>query len=324
MRRSKTNLALWAVLLVCVGIAFYLLGITINILKYFGIYSNTLSQFGFSLVRFSGLPIFIGLIALVVEIYTSVRRVKRLRRTYNRLTTNRKVTVALTAYNDEDAIKFAVQDFIASDFVEEVIVVDNNSRDKTAKVAREMGANVFVEYMPGYGACVFRCLKELSKAKTDLVVICEGDYTFRAGDLEKFIAYASNSDCVMGSRISEQLQNGNTQLSIFMHFGNYFVGKLLESKYLGSVNISDVGCTYKMFRRDSLALILPFLNPVINLSFNVHLIEVIMLKGLRCVEIPITFHKRIGISKGGNKSTFAALKVGLQMLFGIVTGWKKL
>lgn len=323
MKNSETKLVLWSVILVCVGIAIYLLGITINLLKYLGFYSDFISLVGFRLVHYSGIPILVGLIVLITKIYTTVHQVKRSRMTSNLIKHSNKITVALTAFNDEEAVKFAVRDFNESNFVNHLIVVDNNSQDNTVQVAKKLGADVVVESKPGYGSCVYRCLKELSKANTELVAICEGDFTFRSRDLDKFVAYISDSDCVMGSRISEQLQNGDTQLSTFMHFGNYFVGKLLESKYLGSVNITDVGCTFKLFRRDSLKTILPFLNPDINLSFNAHLIEVMMSSGLRCVEIPITFHKRVGLSKGGNKSTLAAIQVGFQMLKGILFGWKK-
>jgi hypothetical protein len=40
------------------------------------------------------------------------------------------------------------------------------------------------------------------------------------------------------------------------------------------------------------------------------------------VEVPITFHKRIGDSKGGNVSNFRAAKVGMRMFLGIIFGWK--
>ena len=58
---------------------------------------------------------------------------------------NRKVCVALTAYNDQDAILPAVKEFISQENVVEVIVVDNNSRDKTSERAVNAGAKVVHE-----------------------------------------------------------------------------------------------------------------------------------------------------------------------------------
>jgi len=104
-----------------------------------------------------------------------------------------------------------------------VIVVDNNSRDKTAEFARAAGAIVVREMKPGYGNCVYRCYQEaLAEPDAELIVVCEGDMTFRAGDLEKFLAYIDHAEIVNGTRIVEQLREYSTQLSTFMYYGNFF------------------------------------------------------------------------------------------------------
>jgi glycosyltransferase involved in cell wall biosynthesis len=83
---------------------------------------------------------------------------------------NRQVTVALTAYNDEQSIALAVEDFRGHPLVERVIVVDNNSKDATSQKAREAGAEVVLELQPGYGRCVYRCYQEALKHSADLIV----------------------------------------------------------------------------------------------------------------------------------------------------------
>ena len=61
--------------------------------------------------------------------------------------------------------------------------------------------------MPGYGRCVYRCFQEaLAEESADLIVLCEGDMTFRAKDLEKLLAYIDEADIVNGTRIVEQLR----------------------------------------------------------------------------------------------------------------------
>ena len=93
----------------------------------------------------------------------------------------------------------------------------------------------FNEPAPGYGRCVYRCLSEAVRfADTELVVLCEGDLTFRAYDIEKLVAYAAHGDVVNGTRTSEPLRQHTTQLTTFMYYGNIFVGKLLEAIYTGS------------------------------------------------------------------------------------------
>ncbi|MBV9687285.1 MAG: glycosyltransferase family 2 protein, partial [Alphaproteobacteria bacterium] len=142
-------------------------------------------------------------------------------------------------------------------------------------------------------------------------------------DLEKLIAYIDHADIVNGTRIVEQLREYSTQLSTFMYYGNFFVGKLLELKHLGRGTFTDVGTTYKLVRRDSLERLLPLLNPEVNLEFNAHFLDTALASGERVVECPITFHPRVGISKGGNVDNLRALRVGLRMVSGLCVGWPK-
>jgi hypothetical protein len=157
---------------------------------------------------------------------------------------------------------------------------------------------------------------------SDLIVLCEGDCTFRAFDLDKFLAYIPHADIVNGTRTVERLRQQHTQLSTFMYYGNVFVGKLLEAKHLGRGTFTDVGTTYKMCRRSALSVLLPRLDPTINLEFNAHLIDTALQSGLSVIECPVTFHPRVGLSKGGNRSNLQALRVGCRMIGGIVLGWR--
>jgi hypothetical protein len=236
---------------------------------------------------------------------------------------DRRVTVVLTAYNDEESIGPAVLDFAAHPAVRRVIVIDNNSKDATSKAARDAGAEVFVELHPGYGNCVWRALSEGARHDdTELTVLCEGDMTFRAYDIEKFLAYAPHADIVNGTRIVEQLRARRTQLTTFMFFGNLFAGKLLEAKHIGRGTFTDLGTTYKLCRNSALKRLLPLLTPEINLEFNAHFLDTALAQGFSIVECPVTFHNRVGLSKGGNVSNVRAMQVGLRMIWGILTGWR--
>jgi glycosyltransferase involved in cell wall biosynthesis len=233
------------------------------------------------------------------------------------------MTVALTAYNDEESIALAVKNFLDQPLVSRVIVVSNNSTDRTFERANSAGAIVHNETKQGYGACVYRCLKEALQYKdTQLIVLCEGDMTFRADDLDKFLAYIRHAEIVNGTRIVEQLREYRTQLSTFMYYGNFFVGKLLEVKHLGCGTFTDVGTTYKIIRRDCLAKLLPRLDHRINLEFNAHFLDRALESGYMVLECPITFHNRIGESKGGNVNNLRALKVGVRMILGLSFGWR--
>jgi SAM-dependent methyltransferase len=138
----------------------------------------------------------------------------------------------------------------------------------------------------------------LAQSSRDLIVLCEGDMTFRAKDLDKLLAYIDHADIVNGTRIVEQLCDYSAQLSTLMYYGNFFVGKLLELKRLRRGTFTDVGTTYKLVRRNSLERLLPIVNPGINLEFNVHFLDTALATGERVVECPITFHPRVGVSAG--------------------------
>jgi glycosyltransferase involved in cell wall biosynthesis len=237
---------------------------------------------------------------------------------------NDNITAVLTAYNDEDSIGLAVQDFMSHPKVKRVIVVDNNSRDRTSQVASEAGAIVVHEPLPGYGHCVWRALQEgLRYSDTDLTLLCEGDMTFRSYDIEKFLAYIPHADLVSGTRIVEQLRARDTQLTTFMYYGNFFAGKLLEAKHIGRGTFTDLGTTYKLCRNSILHRLLPILNANINLEFNAYFLDTALAQGVAIVECPVSFHHRIGISKGGNASNMTALIVGMRMIWGIVTSWPR-
>lgn len=321
-RSADFALFFWGSLLLLLGIAGYFLGIFFSVVRFILNLDGSFQIWNKAIVWYSGIPSTLGLAFMVADLallFPGKRR--RSRSDVLESIDDRHVVVALTAYNDEESIGQAVADFRDHPLVKRVIVVDNNSRDKTADVARAAGAVVFVEMKPGYGNCVYRCFQEALAEDRELIVLCEGDRTFRAKDLAKFLAYIDHAHIVNGTRIVEQLREYDTQLSTFMYYGNFFVGKLLELKHLGRGTFTDVGTTYKLVRRKSLERLMPLLKPDINLAFNAHFLDVALKCGERVVECPITFHPRVGRSKGGNVSNLRALRVGLRMMAGLCFGW---
>jgi hypothetical protein len=321
--RRHVPLLLYGALAFCLGIAMYLAGVLMVFPRYLLGLNSALHPVSEWMVWYSGVPIVAGLGLALTDLLLFLERKKPGAPLRYEPLANRSVTVALTAYNDEESIAAAVEDFRSHPLVRRVIVVSNNSRDRTFERAEAAGAITFDELQPGYGRCVFRCLTEAARFEdTDLVVLCEGDLTFRAYDIEKLLAYAPHSDIVNGTRTAEPLRQKVTQLSTFMYYGNVFVGKLLEAKHLGRGTITDVGTTYKLCRRDKLLSLLPKLDPSVNLEFNAHFLDTALGQGQVLVECPITFHQRVGVSKGGNINNLRGLSVGLRMIRGLVFGWK--
>jgi len=89
------------------------------------------------------------------------------------------VVVGMPAYNESANIATAVTSFLNQEWVDDVVVVDNNSTDGTAKLAEEAGAVVIREPNQGYGYACRRALAEANE-QGDLLVLVEPDGTFAA------------------------------------------------------------------------------------------------------------------------------------------------
>lgn len=317
---------LWGVLVTLSGVAVYLFGIVFSIIRLTFHFGMQAQVFNALLIWYSGMPVTFGIAlcgADLLLMFPKKRRIRRWVEGFEGGLSESRVTVVLTAYNDEESIASAVADFRAHPAVQRVIVVSNNSSDRTLERADEAGAIAINEVRQGYGRCVYRCFSEALKFEdAETIVLCEGDRTFRALDISKFLAYLPHAELVNGSRIVEQLRAMNTQLSTFMYYGNFFVGKLLELKHFGRGTFTDVGTTYKCIRRGALQRLMRSLNPDINLEFNAHFMDMALANGLLTVECPITFHARVGVSKGGNVDNMRATRVGLSMIRGITFGWR--
>jgi Glycosyl transferase family 2 len=323
-RFATLPLFYWGIWLLLLGQLLYFIAIGFSLLRVFAFETDFLVAAARKILWASGFPTTIGVLLTVFDLAFVLPLKRRLgRHALPMLPPEPLCTVALTAYNDEASIHDAVKDFLPHPRVRRVIVVSNNSTDRTMERARAAGALVFNEASQGYGACVCRCLNEaLQYDDTELVVLCEGDMTFRAVDLAKFFAFIPHADIVNGTRIVEQLRDYNTQLSTFMYYGNFFVGKLLEVKHLGQGTFTDVGTTYKMMRKEALGKLIPKLDPSVNLEFNAHFLDTALQNRFALVECPISFFPRVGKSKGGNVNNLRALKVGLRMIFGLSFGWR--
>lgn len=323
VKSTTTWFALYGFLFISIALFAYVTNVLLGPLRLLLLDPKWFLRINELMIWYSGIPLVIGTALVSWDLFRNVTRIRDAKFVRNDPPANKFLTVALTAYNDERSIGGAVQDFRAHPLVRRVIVISNNSKDRTMEIAGQAGAIVFNETRQGYGACVHRALREALKFEdTELTMLCEGDLTFRAADIEKFIAYIPHADIVNGSRIVEQLQERDTQLSLYMHYGNLFAGKVLEMKHLGAVSLTDVGTTYKLCRNATLRELLPKLDARINLEFNAYFLDTALKNNLRIIECPVAFYPRVGTSKGGNVNNRIATRLGLRMLFGIFADWR--
>ncbi|MEX0776031.1 MAG: glycosyltransferase [Phycisphaeraceae bacterium] len=226
-----------------------------------------------------------------------------------------RVHVGLTAYNDEDCIAQAVREFKACPDIHQVIVVENNSRDQTLAQAQAGGADrVATETVPGYGSCCMRALAEASVelSEIDVVILCEGDMTFAAQDVRKFLAYLENADLVLGTRATQELRESQTQMDYLINPANQVVAKLIQARFWGT-RLTDCGCTYRAMRVGSYRRLREHLSVPGN-HFSPHMYIQALKLGMRVIEVPVVFRHRAGTSKGVGSNKIKAARVALRML----------
>src|SRR3954471_22486370 len=162
---------------------------------------------------------------------------------------SRTVSIVLPAYNEEQYIRPAVEDFFLAGIVDEVIVVDNNSRDRTAAEAAATRARVVTETAQGYGHALRRGLRE---ATGDLIIMAEPDGTFVGRDVLKLLAYSDDFDMVCGTRTTRELIWEQANMGWFLRIGNWAVAKFIQVLY-DAPSLSDCGCTLRLTHRAALA-----------------------------------------------------------------------
>jgi glycosyltransferase involved in cell wall biosynthesis len=191
-------------------------------------------------------------------------------------------------------------------------VVDNNSKDDTARAAREAGADeVIVDTVPGNGACCMRALDEAAKG-ADIIILCEEGITFSANDAKKLLAYIENCDLVLGTRSTQELRETDTQMDWFLNPGNWIVAKLAQTRFWRT-RLTDMGCTYRAMRFDSCLRLMERLRvngkPLLAPLF----IKALKLR-MKALEIPIYFRARMGESKGVGSNKIKAAAVALRTI----------
>ncbi len=227
----------------------------------------------------------------------------------------KSVTVVLPAYNEAGYIRPAVEDFFVPDVVDEVIVVDNNSRDGTAVEARQTRARVVQESRQGYGYALQRGIHE---AKGDIVILAEPDGTFIGRDILKLLAYADEFDMVCGTRTTRELVWDQANMGWFLRLGNVVVAKMIQFLY-GGPSLSDCGCTLRLTHRAALDQIRGHLT-VGGSHFLPEMVILALKRRLRVIEVPVNYRGRVGESKitGNLKGT---LKTGFNMI-GIIIKYR--
>ena len=244
-----------------------------------------------------------------------------------------KICIIIPTYNEEKNIELVISDYKKQKNVNNIIVIDNHSSDKTVEIARSCGVQVVTkDSNMGFAHSCVVGMKEALKTDSNIVVFTECDGTFSGIDIEKMTPYLANCDMVIGTRQIQVLTEKGNQNSILYVWGNYFLAKLMQLKYfsllhLSVVELTDVGCMHRCIKKDMLEKIIDKFTRtnsdevIIGNKSGLFAILMTMIgieNNFRIVEIPITFKKRLGISKTQADKKINALRYGLDFFWCIL------
>jgi glycosyltransferase involved in cell wall biosynthesis len=223
-----------------------------------------------------------------------------------------KICVVIPAFNEENGVGHVLQE-IPRELVSEVIVINNASTDNTERIAKEKGATVLREAIPGYGRACLKGIDYLKQAEVrpDIVVFLDADHSDYPEEIAQLIQpiIDNRADLVIGSRALGSKEKGS--MTPQQIFGNWLATRLLRVLY--NVTFTDLG-PFRAIRFDKL-LALDMRDKTYGWTVEMQLKAA--KKGLKCVEIPVRYRRRIGVSKisGTVKGTLMA---GYKILFTLV------
>ena len=202
------------------------------------------------------------------------------------------IRVIIPAYNEENAIGLVLKE-IPDGLVSEVIVVDNNSTDRTAEVARNHGATVLSQPQRGYGNACLKGIEHLDNSPTqpDIVVFIDGDHSDFPSQMTEIVApiVEDKAEMVIGSRALGNKEKGS--MTPPQRFGNWLSTTLI--RWLYGAKYTDLG-PFRAIRYDILKKI-DMQDKTFGWTVEMQL-KVAKLS-LRFVEVPVDYRVRVGTSK---------------------------
>jgi glycosyltransferase involved in cell wall biosynthesis len=224
------------------------------------------------------------------------------------------IDVIIPAYNEEKSIPKVIAEIPS--LVRHIVVANNNSSDRTAKVAEAAGAQVVFEPQKGYGKACLTAMDWIKKQpiQPDIVVFLDGDYSDYPEELLDLIQpiLEEKAEMVIGSRALGERESGSMTLP--QVFGNWLATTMM--RYMQGAKFSDLGPFRAIVWKDLLDLNMVDQNFgwTIEMQIKAHK------AGLRYTEVPVNYRKRIGVSKvsGTIKGVFGA---GYKIIFTIFKYW---
>lgn len=197
-----------------------------------------------------------------------------------------KISAVIPCYNEALSIGKVITSLPKE--IKEIIVIDNNSNDNTAEIAKNLGATVIFEKKQGYGYAVKR---GFASANGDYIVTLDGDGQHPTSKIMPMLEYMikENIDFISGNRFPMQKKTGNFTRKI----GNWLLTFL--TNFLFGLNMKDSQSGMWIFQKEVLKKINLISNDM-SISEEIK-IKVAINKNLKFAEYYIPYYPRLGSSK---------------------------
>lgn len=210
----------------------------------------------------------------------------------------KKITIVIPCYNEEKGIAAVIaglpgpEQLKAYDYRLEVLVVDNNSTDRTSEVAASLGARVIHEPRQGKGNAIRTAFRNISD-DTDFVVMLDGDDTYKAAEVLRLVEPLRSGFCrvVIGSRLGGKMGKGT--MTGFNLLGNWGFSFLVRIVY--RVNVTDVLTGYFAWHADVVRRLGEQLRSQ-GFAIEMEMITKMARMGYEIYSVPITYAPRLGTS----------------------------
>ena len=225
---------------------------------------------------------------------------------------NIELSIIILAYNEADNLRLLIPkvksslEAITSKY--EILVLDGNSSDKTAEVAKSFGCRVIFQTKPGYGNAFKQALTE---AKGEYAINIDADCSHDPKFIASFWPQRKNNQLIIASRY---IKGGQATMPIFRKALSLILNWTYS--FILSLSYQDLSSGFRMYKLDSVKDLIPSISAR---DFDV-LLEILIkmhCQGYKIAEIPFSYQPR-----QHGKSTVKLFKFGLSYLKTLYHSWQ--
>jgi len=197
-----------------------------------------------------------------------------------------KTIIVLPAYNAEKTLELTIKD-IPAKYRDNIILVDDCSKDNTAQIARNLGLKVIIhDRNLGYGANQKTCYREALKSGADIVAMIHPDYQYNPKVIDSMVSLIEDDVCdvMLGNRIRTRKEALSGRMPVYKYFANRILS-MLENFIFGQ-NLGEWHTGLRAYKRQVLQAV-PFENNSDDFVFDQQFLIQSAYFGFRIGDVPV-------------------------------------